>query len=247
MGLGLALLCAGCDDAGDSDTAADGVLDEGDTGNAEATGDGDGDLGGDGDPTGDGDPGGDGDPADTGEPTCDGTSPYMGGWDIGCCQAEVVGNGWYPGGVIAGSVLPDWTFTDQYGDAVRVYDFCHKAIYFDYAAMWCGSCQAHAPELASLYNTYKDQGLMTMTFMSESADGGPTSQADVQAWASTYGQNGLVVYGTQQDVWFPFGVDQGGGSFGIALPGTALVGPMATIAKIGIPTVQEIELVIPGE
>jgi hypothetical protein len=79
---------------------------------------------------------GDGDPADTGEPVCDGTSPYMGGWDIGCCQDGIVQNGWAPGGVHVGTIMPDWTLNDQFGEAVRLYDFCHDAIWFEYVALW---------------------------------------------------------------------------------------------------------------
>jgi hypothetical protein len=92
---------------------------------------------GDGDPmNGDGDPG-DGDATDTDEPPgCDGTSPYMGGWDIGCCQDEMVPNGWAPGGVHVGTIMPDWTLTDQFGEAVRMWDFCHDAIWFEYVALW---------------------------------------------------------------------------------------------------------------
>lgn len=137
--LGAVLLCFGCTED-EGDTAADtGILtDAGETANVD-TGDGDGDSGdGDEDP-GDGDPGdGDGDPTtDTGEPECDGTSPYMGGWDIGCCQDEIdPQNGWAPGGVHVGTIMPDYTFTDQFGEALRLYDFCHNAIWFEYVALW---------------------------------------------------------------------------------------------------------------
>lgn len=104
-----------------------------------------------------------------------------------------------------------------------------------------------APAVAGLYNTYHDRGLMTLSYMSESGDGSPGGLADVQAWANMYGQDGLVTFSSHQDVWYPFGIDQGGGSFSIALPGTMFVGPQAKIAKLGVPTTQEIELVIPGE
>lgn len=104
-----------------------------------------------------------------------------------------------------------------------------------------------APAVAGLYNTYESQGLMTLSYMSEDVNGGPGTLADVQAWANMYGQNGLVVYSNHQDVWYPFGVDQGGGSFSIALPGTIFVGPGAKIALMGVPTPQQIELVLPGE
>ena len=112
-----------------SESGGDGDPGDGDPG----TGDGDPTTTGDGDPTttGDGDPGnGDGDPGG-----CDGPSPYMGGWDIGCCQDSVTPGGWQPEAG-PGTVIPDWTMTDQFGDSVRLYDFCHDAIYFEYAAVW---------------------------------------------------------------------------------------------------------------
>lgn len=116
---GAALLTAACTEDGDMMLPDDGIADG--TGEAD-TGDGDGD-----------------DP-DTGmmeDPCADYPSPYMGGWDIGCgCQDEIAQNGWSPGGVAAGTILPDWTFNDQYGDAVRIWDFCHNAIYFEYVAFW---------------------------------------------------------------------------------------------------------------
>lgn len=87
---------------------------------------------------------------------------------------------------------------------------------------------------------------MTITYVSEGADGSPATLADVQAWTTTYNHKGLVVNSDLQEVWYPFGVDQGDGSFGIALPGTIFIGPKMKIAKMGEPTIQEIELVIPG-
>jgi hypothetical protein len=87
---------------------------------------------------------------------------------------------------------------------------------------------------------------MTISYVSEGADGSPATLADVQAWANNYGHQGLVVRSDLQDVWYPFGVDMGGGSFGIALPGIILIGPNMKIAKMTEPTNQEIELVSPG-
>ena len=77
---------------------------------------------------------------ETGDPleeVCDVESPYQGGWSIGCCQDEILPqNGWSPGGVFVGTIMPDYYFGDQFGEEVRLYDFCHNAIYFEYAAVW---------------------------------------------------------------------------------------------------------------
>ncbi|WP_146156407.1 TlpA family protein disulfide reductase [Enhygromyxa salina] len=233
LGLSVPLVLAGCDsDDGDP------TLDSETAANGDTAGEGEGDTADEGE-------GEDG--TDTGgeELGCQAETPYAGGWDIGCCQDEIVPNGWAPGAVNVGTILPDWTFNDQFGDAVRVYDFCHEAIYFDYVALWCGSCQALAPTVSGLFDTYDQRGLMTLTYVSEGADGSPATLADVQAWTNTYNHKGLVVTSGLQDVWYPFGVDTGGGSFSISLPGVILVGPNMKIAKMGEPTIQEIELVIP--
>jgi hypothetical protein len=126
VSLAVPLSLAGCEsgDDGELDGIAEGeTVGDGDTGDGDTNGDANGD--------------GDGDPdagTDTDDPVgCNAESPYMAGWDIGCCQDEPVPNGWSPGGVYAGTIMPDWTLTDQF---VRLYDFCHEAIYFEYVALW---------------------------------------------------------------------------------------------------------------
>ena len=86
---------------------------------------------------------------------------------------------------------------------------------------------------------------MTLTYMNENAQGGPAQQSDVQAWANQFGQNGIVAYSNYQAVSYPFGVNQGGGSWSIALPGTMLVGTGMSIAKVGEPTNAEIMAALP--
>ena len=47
--------------------------------------------------------------------------PYAGGWPIGACRDDHEGEstGWSVGAVVKNTSLPD-----QYGDTVRVHDFC---------------------------------------------------------------------------------------------------------------------------
>ena len=54
-------------------------------------------------------------------------SPYEGGWSVGACADDIV-----PGG----DVIDDITLLDQYGDQVRLYDFCHVAVLFVGGALW---------------------------------------------------------------------------------------------------------------
>lgn len=66
--------------------------------------------------------------AETGAPM---DSPYEGGWDIGACQNDIGAANNQVGGI-----LEDFTFTDQFGEQVRLYDFCHKAILIAEGAFW---------------------------------------------------------------------------------------------------------------
>jgi len=69
--------------------------------------------------------------SDDGEPEEPAGSPYVGEWDIGNCQDQVT-----PSGTGVGQVVPDFLLTDQFGDQVRLYDFCHKAVYLVEGAFW---------------------------------------------------------------------------------------------------------------
>ena len=69
----------------------------------------------------------DDDGGDTGPPE----SPYIGGWDIGTCQNDVVSTG-----TNVGQVMPDFNLLDANGDTVRLYDFCHKAVWLISGAFW---------------------------------------------------------------------------------------------------------------
>ncbi len=51
-------------------------------------------------------------------------SPYQGGWDIGACQDEADGS------------IADFQLTDAFGDTVRLYDFCHKAVLLTAGSFW---------------------------------------------------------------------------------------------------------------
>lgn len=69
-----------------------------------------------------GDPGG-----STGAPNEPDGGKYIGGWDIGDCQDDIV-----PGG----STIDDFELTDQFGEKVRLYDFCHKTVLLTAGSFW---------------------------------------------------------------------------------------------------------------
>jgi len=78
----------------------------------------------------------------------------------------------------------------------------------------------------------------------EDASSQPANQADAAAWASQFGQNGVVVadpnFSSDQN-WYPFGVDAGGGNWNINLPGILLLDQGMAIATMGEPSPSQIE------
>ena len=57
--------------------------------------------------------------------------PYTGGWAIGACRDELqaTGNG-------VGDIAEDFALTDQFGDTVRLHDFCDRQVLLVSAAFW---------------------------------------------------------------------------------------------------------------
>jgi len=65
------------------------------------------------------------------DPTDADDHPYQGGWAIGACRHDIVGTGHAPG-----DIAENFEHPDQFGDTVRVHDFCDKAVMLVGAAFW---------------------------------------------------------------------------------------------------------------
>lgn len=57
--------------------------------------------------------------------------PYRGGWAMGACRNDIEGTGNYEG-----QTVRQWQRTDQFGDTVRMHDFCDRAVLLVGAADW---------------------------------------------------------------------------------------------------------------
>gem|GEM_PF-4483068 len=118
----------------------------------------------------------------TGEfPAYDTDSPYEGGWRIGDCSDSIEATGTRPG-----MVVPNVVYTDQFGEPLALYDFCDRAVYVEFVAAWCVSCQKSAPKISALYETYASRGAMVITVLGESAEREPPDAADIQAWVQSF-------------------------------------------------------------
>ena len=65
------------------------------------------------------------------DPTDPDRFPYAGGWPIGNCHADIVGTG-----NEVGDIAMDFALLDQFGEAVRLHDFCDRLVLLHAGAFW---------------------------------------------------------------------------------------------------------------
>jgi len=58
-------------------------------------------------------------------------APYVGGWPIGACRDAVESTG-----NEEGEIAEDFELMDQYGEMVRLHDFCDRAVLLVGSAFW---------------------------------------------------------------------------------------------------------------
>lgn len=62
------------------------------------------------------------------DPTDPNDHPYEGGWPIDSCRNDLV-----PSGMAEGDVINDVKLVDQYGEEVRIHDFCDHVLLIEHA------------------------------------------------------------------------------------------------------------------
>ena len=58
--------------------------------------------------------------------------PYIGGWPIGACHADIAGGT----GIDEGDIADTFSLLDQFGENVHLYDFCDRTALLIFAAFW---------------------------------------------------------------------------------------------------------------
>jgi peroxiredoxin len=121
-----------------------------------------------------------------------------------------------------GDIAYDWTFVDQHGDEVQLYQFYGQVILLDVFAEWCEPCQDHAPEGEVMWNDLRERGFVVLAMMQETSSGVPVDQASAARWADAFELTHPVVADLDQHAG-PF-ADAGGG-----YPTYPVIGPDMTI------------------
>jgi peroxiredoxin len=100
-----------------------------------------------------------------------------------------------------GDFAEDFRLMDQFGQPVRLSDYCGQVVYIPMGAMWCPACQGTAEELPSLQANYGAQGLVILNVMAETPSGGTPTTESLSVWADTYDLDLPVLADPQWDVW----------------------------------------------
>jgi len=76
---------------------------------------------------------------------------------------------------------------DHNGDEFDLYANYGSLIVLDLSAMWCGPCNSAGAHAQEVQDMYASEDLIYVTVLVENQHGVPPSEADIQQWASAYG------------------------------------------------------------
>ncbi len=59
-------------------------------------------------------------------------------------------------------MAPDFTLEDLDGNAVSLSDFRGRVVFINFWTTWCPPCRIEMPEIESLYQQYREQGVIVL-------------------------------------------------------------------------------------
>lgn len=98
-------------------------------------------------------------------------------------------------------VLPNISFSDQFGNPVELHQFYGMVILMDLSAGWCGPCQTVAEEAQEMWEDDREEGFIILHVMIDDyAFSGNPDQAFLDDWAYSFGLDFPVMAQSKGDI-----------------------------------------------
>ena len=94
----------------------------------------------------------------------------------------------------------NFTFLNQDGEEVSLYDFYGKTIILDFSTMWCYYCQQAAYDIPSSLELFKNDNIVYITLLVENFAGVEPSQDDLIEWVDHFGLTSPVLASPREEI-----------------------------------------------
>lgn len=107
-------------------------------------------------------------------------------WMVLSRAADPIAGSTAPPNPQVGFSAPDFTLNSLAGEPIKLSDLRGKVVVLNWWASWCPPCRAEMPALNSVYEKFRDQGLVVLGVNTMFQDDETSARAAIQGWGLTF-------------------------------------------------------------